>query len=208
MKAKNLALLYLIFFWHFSVYAKSYPGISLSSSFSIKTDNFYLQSSHTNHYSLAAVYKRVVPKQVLYYIKSNLPDWSFPQPDLWDAKTFEYYKGSKSLANFISADFNGDGVGDYAMILTNSKKQFAVWIITSTSDGLSRTQWYTDNYEDKIKVVLSIMRPGIYFEEISDLPDPDPIQIKNSSIEIVGPDDLRFAIYWKLGKFTGFRIKN
>jgi hypothetical protein len=208
MKTKNLTPLYLVFFLSFSAHAKAVHPIFKSSSFAINKDNSYLHQTDSNFRHVATIYKKVVPKKILNYIKSNLADWSFPSPDLWDAKTFEYYRSNKSLANFIAADFNGDGVEDYAMILTNSKKQFAVWIITSTSDGLSLTQWYTDNYKDKIKIALSIMRPGIYFEEIMDRPNSDPIQIKNNAIEVVNPDDVRYAIYWKSSKFTGFRIKN
>jgi hypothetical protein len=66
-----------------------------------------------------AIYKQYISASVLKL--SKLPYWRIPSPDIWEKLWFKEYKTDSVLVNYISADFNGDSMPDYALIL---KKKF------------------------------------------------------------------------------------
>jgi len=77
-------------------------------------------------YPLEEVYREYVDSALLDYLAKNHPTWSIPGNNMWYPELFKKYKTEGSLVNYVPADFNGDGLKDYALLLHQEKDTFRV----------------------------------------------------------------------------------
>ena len=124
-------------------------------------------------YSLDEIYLKYINPQLLDYLENNHSAWSIPGQNMWHPQLFKKYTKDSSLVNYVSGDFNCDGLKDYALLLDKGNNMLSA--VAFLKQGSSfKTQELTEfpyRSFDRIEDHLVIYEAGTY--NISD-PDIEP----------------------------------
>lgn len=138
----------------------------------------------------------VIPKDLQECMKETLPGYSLPQIDDY-LPNWREYSPHVNMPFVSSADFNGDGQMDYALLLLNRRRELFLFVFHKTPNGFRH--FVVDDYpiRDKIDIILSVEPKGEW--EVLD----EVITVPNDAIlaEMM-EESLSVAYYWDGKKYV------
>jgi hypothetical protein len=158
-----------------------------------------------NHIYNDNLYKKAIPDSVFRLIHKHLPQWKFSSPERFDTFFFNYYyEHENALVNYIKGDFNCDGKIDYALVLENKNKDYAVWVLQSGPASYSAIKLSENMKQDAypISVGLELIPRGkLGYLNFDDGPLPEPIELKCNAIDVMHFEESSQAYYWNKNKY-------
>ena|SRR5688572_3702512 len=149
------------------------------------------------------IYHQFISQNVMNLTKQTLPQWHLPNPNTWDAVWFNGYKKDSALVNYVAADFNCDNKQDYALLLTNAKKEFTIWVLQSQNEGYKPIRLYElGNMEKPLEVGIELVAKGAinYLDENAE--DVKSITLKCPAIQVMFFEKAAVTYYWENGKYN------
>jgi hypothetical protein len=133
-----------------------------------------------------------IPENLLAYIKRDLPDCKIPDTSEF-INSWQEYIDKEQSPFYISSDFNGDGLNDYAITLLTSSNEYCVFVFNSSLNGFSTHKLRCFKLMDYgIDVVIKKENKGVY-DGIE-----GSVTMENDFIDIVMIESsLTVSYYWQ-----------
>jgi len=115
--------------------------------------------------------------------------------------------GDEASPGFIAADFNGDGVADYAALLTfPQKKTSGEWLVVfiGSKDGgfqLRLLEKYNGVHDD---IYITMEPPG----EVKPFHSARSVKLRAPGIARIHPDRRATLFYWQKGRFQRLNLSS
>ncbi|HEX8332100.1 MAG TPA: hypothetical protein VF622_05730 [Segetibacter sp.] len=160
-------------------------------------------SVNSDRYS-SGIFEQYIDPQLKAYLDNTFKGWTLPAPNRWDTVWFNQYKSDSTLVNYISGDFDCNGMKDYALLFKKANGVLAAYAFLST-DNLFKAAELVDLGKDEgehIEIGLELLPPGKYnhIDPVSD-EDPPPVTIKCNSVQVLNFERAAETFYWEKGKF-------
>lgn len=147
------------------------------------------------------VYNKYISPTVLSLITQKLPEWRLPAPSSWEVY-WDQYKKDSTLVNYVSSDFNGDLKPDYAFILKNSKKIFAVWVLQSKGKNYQAIKLYQLTQDQlPLEIGIELLPKGDLNYLNLEQDKFGHVKLRNSAIQVVFFEQAAEAYYWEKDKY-------
>lgn len=141
-----------------------------------------------------------IPKELLYYIKLNLPDFSIIPIENYNDDWEHYYEEVDHFPYCIAADFNGDEVSDFALLLYKDEKDVNL-VVFHANGGNAWDHIIVKNFGSRTRKHII----GLFVEERGRIDGMEKsIDIKNSSISVVWFEKSGSLFYFEEGEYKIF----
>ncbi|WP_158827192.1 hypothetical protein [Mucilaginibacter lacusdianchii] len=106
------------------------------------------------------------------------------------------------LVNYVSADFNGDHKLDYALILEDTKNDFAVWVLQSEGSAYQAIRLHEiEGATLPIDMGLELVPKGELDYIDLDADDTKTITLKYQALQVSFFERAAATYYWQNGKY-------
>lgn len=143
--------------------------------------------------------KNTIPDELSNFINKNLSDCIIPSLNDYINEWKSFYEGN-GVPYFISADFNGDHLNDYALLLITNEIEVNLFVFEKTNDFFKYSILMKGKLVDKkIPLIIDIEEKGKWeaIDEVIFVPN-DGINIQN----FYESKDMSF--YWEDNEYIRF----
>jgi hypothetical protein len=149
-----------------------------------------------------SIYDQYLPQALKSYVQQSLPEWKLPDPTAWEKYWFDEYKKDKSLVNFITGDFNCDGLADHALILLNQQGDIGAWAFLAKDGSFEKTK--LDQFENlsggPIGTGLLILEKGEHSYLGPEGEIEKPVKVKCEGVTVIFFEKAARSYYWENGE--------
>jgi len=166
-------------------------------------------------YSLDEIYNQYINPQLLEYLENTHPTWSVPNQNMWHPQLFKKYSGDSTLVNYVSGDFNCDGLKDYALLVDKGNNMLAAVAFIKQGNSF-KTQELTEfpyRNTERIEDHLKVFTPGSYKTEDPDIDPADRKLTLKCAAVAIGPfkelyEGGKDVYYWEKGELRSSIIED
>jgi hypothetical protein len=149
-------------------------------------------------------YQRYIDQRLKSYLDTASGGWALPAPNRWDTVWFNLYHEDSSLVNYVSGDFDCNGIKDYALILKKANGTIGAYAFLSMGSTFKSEEIieFGKDTGQQIDIGLDLLPPGTYhYIEPDSEKEPPPIKLKCNSIQVMYFERAAETYYWEKGKF-------
>lgn len=140
--------------------------------------------------------------------------WRLPNKSDYIAENLKFMKGK--IPSYVIADFNGDGIKDFALILIrNRSKKFGLFVLLGQKDGSYRLIKLDESKKEfsHLNIGISLMTPGKYetacakgYGDGCKPDEPEVLELKNPGIDYFIFESANSVFFWDKASNTFKRI--
>jgi hypothetical protein len=150
------------------------------------------------------IYDKYIDRGLRAYMDTAFTDWTLPPTNRWDTVYFNLYQGDSSLVNYVSGDFDCNGMKDFVLVLQKRTGVLGVYAFLSTGSSFKPAEIMDLGKDtgEQIAIGLDLLPPGNYqyLEPGSEVEAP-PIKIRCNGIRVLHFENTAETFYWEKGKF-------